>query len=101
MFFTAKDFAPPLPPVEVSEPTTAARMVFLHFPAGMVGDFHPAPTRQFCVVLSGEVRGTISDGESLILRPGEVIPMEDTTGRGHAVEVVGGEDVYLAMTQLE
>ena len=90
--FTEMDFAPPMKPIGVSEPKPAKQLVFIHFPPGTVEDYHPTPTRQVCVVLSGVVKGAVSDGESRTFRPGDVLLMEDTTGKGHTVEVVGGEE---------
>src|SRR5262245_51456070 len=47
-------FAPPAPPMYVSEPVVAARGVFFEIPAGWFGDWHPAPCRQYYVQTSGE-----------------------------------------------
>jgi hypothetical protein len=46
-------------------------------------DWHPAPRRQYIVNLDGGVKLTASDGESRFIGPGEVILVEDTTGKGH------------------
>ena len=99
--FAEMDFAPPMKPISVSEPTSASQILFLHFPAGFVGDRHPSPARQFCVVLSGAIKATVSDGESRDVLRGDIALMEDTTGKGHKVEVLGEEDVYMAMIQLQ
>lgn len=34
---------------------------------------------------------TASDGESRVIGPGEVILIEDTTGKGHLSQAVGGQ----------
>ena len=101
MSFTEMDFAPPIKPIRVSEPMPAKQMVIIHFPPGTVEDYHPSPKRQFCVILSGVVKGGVSNGESRIFRPGEMLLMEDTTGKGHTLEVLGDEECFMAMTQLE
>ena len=45
------DFAPPAPPLFASEAIPAARALFTRFPAGWSGDWHPAPTRQYGIIL--------------------------------------------------
>jgi len=51
-------------------------------------DWHPAPRRQYIVNLDGGVKITASDGESRIIGAGEVILVEDITGKGHLSEHV-------------
>jgi hypothetical protein len=46
-------------------------------------DWHPAPRRQYIINLDGGVQLTASDGESRVIGAGEVILVEDTTGKGH------------------
>lgn len=48
----------------------------------------PAPRRQYMVNLDAGVRITASDGESRIIGPGEILLVEDTTGKGHLAESV-------------
>ena len=48
----------------------------------------PAPRRQYMVNLDAGVRITASDGESRIVGPGEILLVEDTTGKGHLAESV-------------
>jgi hypothetical protein len=54
-------------------------------------DWHPAPRRQYIINLEGAVQITASDGESRIIAAGEVILVEDTTGKGHLSKAVGGK----------
>ena len=54
-------------------------------------DWHPAPRRQYIVNLDGGVQITASDGESRIINAGEVILVEDTTGKGHLSKSVGNK----------
>jgi hypothetical protein len=54
-------------------------------------DWHPAPRRQYIINLDGAVQITASDGESRIIKAGEVLLVEDTTGKGHLSKSVGGE----------
>ena len=54
-------------------------------------DWHPAPRRQYIINLDGGVQITASDGEARIIKAGEVILVEDTTGKGHLSKSVGGQ----------
>lgn len=54
-------------------------------------DWHPAPRRQYIVNLSGGVKITAGDGESRVLGAGDVILVEDVSGKGHLSEAVGNE----------
>lgn len=51
-------------------------------------DWHPAPRRQYIINLDAGVRITASDGESRVIGAGEVILVEDTTGKGHRSQAV-------------
>src|SRR6058998_3032841 len=46
-------------------------------------DWHPAPRRQYIINLEGGVQITASDGESRVIGAGEVILVEDVSGKGH------------------
>ena len=50
---------------------------------------HNAPRRQFIVHLEGAVEVEASDGERRRFVPGDVVLVEDTTGRGHVTHWVG------------
>ena len=54
-------------------------------------DWHPAPRRQYIVNLDAGVKITASDGESRFIGAGEVILVEDTTGKGHLSDHVEGK----------
>jgi quercetin dioxygenase-like cupin family protein len=53
-------------------------------------DFHRAPRRQFVINLDGSVELEVGDGTRRLLRPGDVLLAEDTTGRGHISRAVDG-----------
>ena len=46
-------------------------------------DWHTAPHVQYVITLSGTLEFTTRDGETFVLRPGEVLLAADTTGTGH------------------
>lgn len=54
-------------------------------------DFHTAPRRQYVVNLEGEVEIEIGDGTKRVLRSGDILLAEDTTGQGHISRSVGGK----------
>ena len=54
-------------------------------------DWHPAPRRQYIINLDGGVRITASDGESRVIGAGEVVLVEDTTGKGHLSKAIEGK----------
>ncbi len=54
-------------------------------------DWHPAPRRQYIINLDAGVRITASDGESRAIGAGEVILVEDTTGKGHLSQAIEGK----------
>jgi mannose-6-phosphate isomerase-like protein (cupin superfamily) len=94
------EFAPPAPPVLLSQFIPARQFTFLTFPQGWQGDWHPAPARQFFFLLSGNLEGTVSDSEKRIIGPGCIVLLEDTAGKGHLTRVVGSEDVSAIVIQL-
>ena|SRR5215813_7533269 len=46
-------------------------------------DFHNAPKRQFIILLDGIIEITTSLGEVRTFKAGEILLVEDTTGKGH------------------
>ena len=54
-------------------------------------DWHPAPRRQYIINLDAGVQITASDGEARIIGAGEVILVEDISGKGHLSKSVGGK----------
>ena len=53
-------------------------------------DWHPAPRRQYVINLDAGMEITTSDGEKRVIGAGEVILVEDTTGKGHLSKAVSG-----------
>ena len=93
------DFAPPAPPLEVSD-IVEARHGFLRAAPGWWGDWHPTPARQFMCLLSGTLEVEVSDGETRRMSPGMIVLLEDTKGRGHTTRVVSDEPVVLVFAQV-
>ena len=94
-------FAPPAPPVNLSDFSSASRIGFLQAPPDWVGDWHSAPRRQWMLYLTGCIEAEVSDGERRQFTPGSVTLVEDTRGKGHRSRVVGSEVVLLAVVYVD
>ncbi len=94
------DFAPPAPPLNLAAPLDAERAVFCEFPAQWLGDWHPAPRRQFYFQMSGELEVQVGDGEIRKFFAGSLILLDDTSGKGHLTRVVGNSGVNAVFVQL-
>ena len=75
--------APPAAPFYVSQDGPASKYRFYTFQPGWIGDWHPCPTRQFLALMSGAVEMETTDGTVRRLGPGDLVLLEDTTGKGH------------------
>lgn len=70
------------------EPATG--IIFREVPGDYELTWHPAPRRQYIVNLDAGVEITASDGETRRIGAGEVILVEDTSGKGHLSKAVDG-----------
>ena len=68
---------------KLSKRLPATGIIFRETQAEHDIDWHPAPRRQYIINLDAGVKITASDGESRVIGIGEVILVEDTTGKGH------------------
>ena len=68
----------------------ATGVVFRETPADYDSDWHPAPRRQYIVLLDGHIEITVGDGETRRFQGGDVLLVEDTEGRGHRTRTVDG-----------
>ena len=75
----------------LSELTKATGVLFRETGGDYNYDFHTAPRRQYVVNLEGEVEIEVGDGSKRILRAGDVLLAEDTTGQGHISRAVAGK----------
>jgi quercetin dioxygenase-like cupin family protein len=95
--FAPQKFAPPAPPVDVSEPVDASAVMMLRAPAGWTDPMHPSPARQFMFLLAGSWEVSAGD-ETRLLSAGDVVLAEHTSGPGHASTVV--EDTVVAVVRV-
>ena len=54
-------------------------------------DWHPAPGKQYIVMLEGMLEVEVSDGEKRIFPPGDILLVEDIDGKGHKSRVPDGK----------
>jgi hypothetical protein len=73
---------------------------FSVWPRDRVLDWHPAPRRQFVIILSGQLEIGCGDGSTQVFGPGDARLVEDTTGKGHTTRVVGGAPCLTATVPL-
>jgi len=76
---------------KLSKRLPASGIIFRETQAEHDIDWHPAPRRQYIINLDAGVKITASDGESRVIGTGEVILVEDTTGKGHLSQHVEGK----------
>jgi hypothetical protein len=96
------DFAPPAAPLNVATLSPAVRCSFVGAAPDWGGDIpHPAPRRQFFCVMRGECAVTASDGTTRHLSVGQLLLLEDTTGRGHSTRITGTEDLLIFAVALD
>ncbi len=96
----AVDFAPPAPPLWISEFRNAVRAGFLAGPAGWTGEWHVSQARNLFVVISGEWEIEASDGTRRRFLQNDVLLVEDTHGKGHNSRVTSAEDSLAFLVEL-
>jgi len=90
--------APPAAPFYVSEDRPASKYRFYTFEPGWIGELHPAPTRQFLALMSGAVEMKTTDGTVRQFGPGDLVLLEDTSGKGHLTRNIGdGYSTFLVV----
>jgi quercetin dioxygenase-like cupin family protein len=68
---------------------------------GELQDWHPAPQRQFVIIISGRLRIGFEDGSTRDFGPGDIRLVEDTTGKGHTTIALGDEPCITATVGLK
>ena len=68
---------------ELSEKVKATGIIFRRTNPDYNYDWHNAPQRQYIIMLDGSVDVEIGDGTVRRFSTGDILLVEDTTGRGH------------------
>ena len=77
---------------ELSEMAKVTGLQFRRQPPNYFQDFHPAPRKQYVITLSGEGEIELTGGQKIVAKAGDVLLMEDVTGKGHISRGRGTED---------
>ena len=75
----------------LSELMKATGVIFRETAGTYNYDWHNAPRRQYVIMLDGDVEIEIGDGTKRVLRTGDILLAEDTTGQGHISRAVAGK----------
>jgi len=85
------EYTSSLPIGRLSDWQPVTRMAFRETAADYDYDWHVAPRRQYIVMLDGHVEVETSDGAKREFKGGDVLLVEDTTGRGHRTRELSGK----------
>jgi len=68
---------------------------FVRLSAGRRSDWHPAPRKQFIMVLTGIMELEAGDGQKRTFKPGNVLLVTDVEGEGHRTNVLGDQELMI------
>lgn len=77
--------------VAENDPTDVVAVHFKESPPHSSFDWHDAPADQFVITLTGKLEFTTRNGETFVLRPGDVLVAKDTIGTGHKWRIIDNE----------
>lgn len=69
----------------------ATGIIFRETPEDYDFVWHNSPRRQYVIILEGAVDFTVSNGEARRFAGGDVVLLEDTSGKGHYSRTVKGQ----------
>ena len=69
----------------------AQSILFNETPPHSTYDWHDAPNSQYVITLAGVLEFATVGGETVTLRPGDVLVAEDHTGSGHKWRLINDE----------
>lgn len=75
----------------LSESIAARGIIFRENDPTYDYDWHHAPRRQYVVLLDGEIEIEVSDGAKRRFSGGDILLVEDTTGKGHRTRAVNAQ----------
>ena len=98
---TPTNFAEGIPPLFISGSLPASETSFFGAPSGWEAGWHPSSGRHLFAVLSGTWEVTASDGEVRTFAEGDVLLVEDTTGKGHTSKVISQQESVAILVRLQ
>jgi hypothetical protein len=85
----------------LSERRAVKDIIFRENDADYDFDWHHAPQRQYIVLLDGEIEIETSDREKRRFGGGDILLVEDTTGRGHRTRTINNKPRRSVFVTLE
>ena len=67
----------------LSDPLKVKEIIFRAVEPAYDYDFHNAPQKQYLILLDGEIEIETSTGKIRHFKAGDILLLEDTTGKGH------------------
>ena len=95
------DYVETTPSGSYSERISVSGLIFRRVQPTYELDWHNAPRRQYIINLDNGVQITASGGEARVIGAGEVILVEDTTGKGHLSKAVNDQIRHCIFVALE
>jgi hypothetical protein len=74
-------------PTTPNKPLPVASVLMTTIEPG-VEDWHHAPFKTFTLNLAGNIRAEMADGTSEAIGPGDLVYLEDLTGKGHVTHLL-------------
>jgi quercetin dioxygenase-like cupin family protein len=75
--------------VQLDHRTDVVAVHFKESPPRSAFEWHNAPEAQYVITLAGTLEFTTRDGETFVIRPGDVLVATDTIGTGHQWRLIG------------
>ena len=92
----ANDYAPPAPALNTTSLEPADNYTFLELPIEWFGDWHPTPVRQWLIFMTGKCEFEAGDGERATAKAGDLVMLDDMSGKSHQTRLLGDEPVRIA-----
>ena len=75
----------------LSEKVAVKGIIFRENDADYDYDWHTAPEKQYIILIDGEIEIEVSNGEKRTFRGGDILLVEDTTGKGHKTRTTNNQ----------
>ena len=95
------DWVEETPSGKLSGRLPATGIMFRETTTEYENSWHRAPRRQYVISLAGGISITASDGETRHIGRGEIVLVEDTTGKGHITKSSGDKPRHTIFVPIE
>jgi hypothetical protein len=86
---------------KLSKRLPATGIMFRETTTDYENSWHRAPRRQYVISLADGISITASDGETRHIGAGEIVLVEDTTGKGHITKSSGDNPRYTIFVPID